>query len=111
MFVKTKDQVVVISGKDKGKKGAVTAAFPKANRVTVEGVNTVTKHQKARNAMQPGGIIHKDMPIDASNVMLICPKCKKATRVAHKVTVETNDAGKQVRKMIRVCKKCSAEID
>ena len=111
MNVKTKDQVVVISGKDKGKKGAITAAFPKTGRVTVEGVNTVTKHQKAKNAMQPGGIIHKDMPIDASNVMLICPKCKKATRVSHKVTVAANEAGKQVRKMIRVCKKCNAEID
>ena len=61
--------------------------------------------------MQPGGIIKKELPIDASNVMLVCPKCGKATRVSHKVTTVTNDAGKQVRKMIRVCKKCGAEID
>ena len=100
MHVKSKDQVVVISGKDKGKKGKIVA-----------GVNTVTKHQKARNAMQPGGIIKKELPIDASNVMLVCPKCGKATRVSHKVTTVTNDAGKQVRRMIRVCKKCGAEID
>ncbi|MGN0970371.1 MAG: 50S ribosomal protein L24, partial [Aristaeellaceae bacterium] len=105
------DQVVVISGKDKGKKGKITAAFPKAGRVTVEGVNLVTKHQKARNAMQPGGIIKKELPIDASNVMLICPKCGKATRVAHKVTTVTLENGKQDRKMIRVCKKCNADID
>ena len=111
MHVKTKDTVIVISGKDKGKKGKISAAFPKLNRVTVEGVNTVTKHQKARNAMQPGGIIHKEMPIDASNVMLVCPKCGKAVRVSHKVTVKTNDAGKQQRQMIRVCKKCGADID
>ena len=111
MNVKTNDQVVVISGKDKGKKGKIIAAFPKMNRVTVEGVNVVTKHQKARNAMQPGGIIHKEMPIDVSNVMMVCPKCGKATRLAHKVTAVTNDAGKQSRKMIRVCKKCNAEID
>ena len=111
MHVKSNDQVMVISGKDKGKKGKITAAFPKKNTVVVEGVNTVTKHQKARNQMQPGGIIHKDMPIDASNVMLICPKCGKPTRVAHKVTTAANDAGKAVRSMIRVCKKCSAEID
>ena len=111
MHVKSNDQVVVISGKDKGKKGKITAAFPKTSRVTVEGVNVVTKHQKARNAMQPGGIVHKELPIDASNVMLVCPKCGKATRVAHKVTTVTNDAGKQQRKMIRVCKKCNAEID
>ncbi|MGN0762418.1 MAG: 50S ribosomal protein L24 [Aristaeellaceae bacterium] len=111
MHVKSNDQVVVISGKDKGKKGKITAAFPKAGRVTVEGVNLVTKHQKARNAMQPGGIIKKELPIDASNVMLICPKCGKATRVAHKVTTVTLENGKQDRKMIRVCKKCNADID
>ena len=111
MHVKTKDTVIVISGKDKGKKGKISAAFPKLNRVTVEGVNVVTKHQKARNAMTPGGIIHKDMPIDASNVMLVCPKCGKATRVAHKVTTVETDAGKEKRQMIRVCKKCGADID
>ena len=111
MHVKSNDTVIVISGKDKGKKGKISAAFPKLNRVTVEGVNLVTKHQKARNQMQPGGIIHKEMPIDASNVMLVCPKCGKATRVSHKITQETNENGKTNRKMIRVCKKCGAEID
>ena len=111
MHVKSNDTVIVISGKDKGKKGKISAAFPKLNRVTVEGVNVVTKHQKARNQMQPGGIVHKEMPIDASNVMLVCPKCGKATRVSHKVTREQNDNGKMQRKMIRVCKKCGAEID
>ena len=111
MHVKTNDTVVVISGKDKGKKGKILASFPKTGRVTVEGVAIATKHQKARNAMQPGGIIHKELPIDASNVMLVCPKCGKATRVAHKVDKVANESGKMVRKMVRVCKKCSAEID
>ena len=111
MHVRSKDQVVVISGTDKGKKGKITAAYPKTGKVVVEGVNMVTKHQKARNAMQPGGIIHKEAPIDASNVMLVCPKGGKAARVSHKVTmVETENGGKK-RKMIRVCKKCQAEID
>ena len=111
MHVRSKDQVVVITGKDKGKKGKITAAYPKTGKVVVEGVNMVTKHQKARNAMQPGGIIHKEAPIDASNVMLVCPKCGKAARVSHKVTmVETENGGKK-RKIIRVCKKCQAEID
>ncbi len=111
MHVKSKDTVIVITGKDKGKKGKVSAAFPKLNRVTVEGVNVVTKHQKARNQAQPGGIIHKEMPIDASNVMLVCPKCGKAVRVSHKVEHTQNENGKSVRKMVRVCKKCGAEID
>ena len=111
MHVKSKDTVIVISGKDKGKKGKISAAFPKLNRVTVEGVNIVTKHQKARNAMPPGGIIHKEMPIDASNVMLVCPKCGKATRVSNKADKVKDDNGKMHRKLIRVCKKCGAEID
>ena len=59
--------------------------------------------------MQPGGIIKKEAPIDASNVMLICEKCGKPVRVAHKVTVTTEN-GKNVRKMVRTCKKCGAEI-
>ncbi len=110
MHVKTNDTVVVISGKDKGKKGKIIASFPKEGRVSVEGVNQATKHQKARNQMQPGGIVQKIMPIDASNVMLVCPKCGKATRVSRKVTV-TEENGKKVRSMTRICKKCGAEID
>ena len=111
MHVKSKDTVIVISGKDKGKKGKISAAFPKLNRVTVEGVNVVTKHQKARNQMQPGGIIHKEMPIDASNVMLVCPKCGKPCRVSHKAEKKADENGKMHRSMVRVCKKCGAEID
>ena len=111
MHVKSNDQVVVISGKDKGKKGKITAAFPKAGRVTVEGVNLVTKHHKARNAMQPGGIIKKELPIDASNVMLICPKCGKATRVAHRKEEITREDGTKKTKTVRVCKRCKADID
>ena len=111
MFVKSKDQVVVISGKDKGTKGKVIAAAPKTGKVAVEGVAIATKHQKSRAQGQPGGIIKKEAFIDASNVMLICPKCGKATRVGHKITEVTGKDGKTAKKSVRVCKKCSAEID
>lgn len=102
MFVKAKDNVIVISGKDKGKKGKVIAAQPKANKVAVEGVAIATKHQKARAQGQPGGIIKKEAFIDASNVMVVCPKCNKPTRIAHKDVDGKN---------VRVCKHCGAEID
>lgn len=111
MHVRKNDQVMVITGKDKGTKGKITVAFPKTGKVIVEGVNMVTRHQKARNAMQPGGIVKKEAPIDASNVMIICPKCGKPTRVSHKVNVVENANGKKERTMVRVCKKCSADID
>lgn len=111
MHVRSKDQVVVISGDDKGKKGKILAAYPKTGKVTVEGVAMVTKHQKPRRQGQPGGIIHQESAIDASNVMLVCPKCGAATRVGHVAEVAQKDDGKKIKKMIRVCKKCKAKID
>ena len=101
MNIKKDDKVVVLSGKDKGKQGKVMIADPKAMKVVVEGVNVATKHQKAQKQGQEGGIIKVDTPIYASKVQLVCPKCGKGTRVAHKIT-----DGKKV----RVCKKCGAEI-
>jgi len=103
LHVKAKDQVIVIAGKDKGKKGAVTAAFPKTGKVIVEGVNLVTKHQKPRGQGMPGGIIHKEAAIDASNVMLVCQKCGKPARYGFK---ENADGTKT-----RICKKCHEQID
>ena len=111
MFVKSKDQVVVISGKDKGTKGKVITASPKTGKIAVEGVAIVTKHQKSRQQGQPGGIIKKEAFIDASNVMLICPKCGKAIRVGHKIVEVTGKDGKTRKKNVRVCRKCGAEID
>ena len=101
MNIKKDDKVIVLSGKDKGKQGKVLVADPKAMKLTVEGVNVATKHQKPRKQGEEGGIIKVETPIYASKVMLVCPKCGKATRVAHKLT-----DGKKV----RVCKKCGAEI-
>ena len=111
MFVKAKDQVVVISGKDKGAKGKVVTAAPKTGKVVVEGVAMMTKHQKSRQQGQPGGIIKKEAFIDASNVMVICPKCGKATRVAHRIVDVTGKDGKAKKKNVRVCKKCNEQID
>ena len=101
MNVKKDDKVIVLSGKDKGKQGKVLSADPKAAKVVVEGVNVATKHQKPRKQGEEGGIIKLETPIYASKVQVICPKCGKATRVAHKIA-----DGKKV----RVCKHCGAEL-
>ena len=101
MNIKRDDKVIVLSGKDKGKQGKVLIADPKAMKVVVEGINVATKHQRAQKQGQEGGIIKVETPIYACKVQLVCPKCGKATRVAHKVTGD---------KKVRVCKKCGAEI-
>ena len=102
MSIKKGDNVVVIAGKEKGKTGKVLEVFPKNNRVLVDGVNLVTKHKKARTQQEQSAIIKKTAPIDASNIMVVCGVCGKATRIAHKEI-----DGKKV----RVCKKCSASLD
>ena len=101
-FVKKGDKVLVITGKDKGKLADVVEVSPKTNKVLVDGVNVVTKHQKPKSQQEKGGIIKKSAPVDASNVMVVCPVCGKATRVSHK---ELNG------KNVRVCKKCGASLD
>lgn len=111
MHIRSKDQVVVISGDDKGKKGKVVTAYPKTGKVIVEGVAISTRHQKPRQQGRPGGIIHKESPINVSNVMLICPKCGAATRIGRVADVVEKESGEKVKKMIRVCKKCKAKID
>ncbi len=105
--IKTGDTVVVISGKEKGKEGKIQKAFPAEGKIIVAGVAMVKKHQKPRGQAMPGGIIEKEAAIPACKVMLVCPNCKKATRVAHKfVEVE----GQKPQK-VRVCKKCKQTID
>ena len=101
MNIRTNDTVIVLSGKDKGKEGKVLIADPKAGKVVVEGVSVATKHQKPRKQGEEGGIIKVETPIYACKVMVVCPKCGKATRVAHKLVDGKN---------VRVCKKCGAEL-
>ncbi len=102
MNIRRDDTVVVLSGKDKGKQGKVLSAAPKAGKVIVEGINMASCHVKPRREGEEGGIIKKATPMYVSKVMLVCPKCNKPTRAAHKLL----DDGKKV----RVCKKCGAEI-
>ena len=105
MNVKLNDTVVVLTGKDKGKTGKVVATSPKAGRVTVQGVNLQKKHQKARKANAVSQIVEREGAIDASNVMVICDACGKATRVKHSFVEQD---GKM--KKVRVCK-CGAVLD
>ncbi len=98
MHVKRGDTVQVISGKDKGKEGKVVVAIPEEGKVIVEGVAIVKRHQKARAQGQESGIIQKEAAIDASNVLRVCPSCKKAARTGVKVL---EDGSK-----VRYCKKC-----
>ena len=101
MSIRKDDTVIVLSGKDKGKKGKVLTVMPKDGKVIVEKVNVVSRHQKPRKQGEEGGIIRRETPIYASKVMLVCPKCGKPTRVGHTVA-----DGKKV----RACKKCGAAI-
>ena len=102
MNFKTGDKVVVIAGKDKGKSGKILKTLAKENKVVVENVNVVKKHQKG-NGQTPGGIVDMEAPIHASNVMIVDPKTKKPTRIGH----STDKNGKK----IRVTKKSNSSLD
>ena len=99
--IKKNDTVVVLSGKDKGKQGKVLGTIPSESKVVVEGINMVTCHIKPRRQGEEGGIVKREAAIYASKVQVVCPKCGKATRVAHKI-----EDGKKS----RICKKCGAEL-
>lgn len=100
--IKKDDTVVVLSGKDRGKKGKILQALPKKDKVIVEGINKIKRHTKPNQNVPKGGIISKEAPMYASKVMVVCPACSKPTRVAKKLV----DG-----KMVRVCKKCGEPLD
>ena len=102
MHIKAKDTVVVLSGRDKGRKGKVMSVDPKNGKAIVQGVSVAKRHKKPRKQGEPGGIIDMETPIYASKLMRICPKCDMPTKPAHIF----NDDGEKV----RVCKKCGKEI-
>jgi len=95
------DTVEVIAGKDKGKRGAVRQVLPKDGRVVVEGINVYKRHMKRGRARQTG-IIEFEAPLQASNVMVVCPSCDQPTRVGYEMTEDD--------KKVRVCRKCDAEL-
>lgn len=101
MNIKKDDKVIVITGKDKGKKGSVVKALPKENKVIVSGVNVLKKHSRPRKSGQKGQVIEKTMPIHVSNVMLIDAKSGKVTRTGRKVMGD---------KKVRISKKSGNEI-
>ena len=96
------DEVIVLSGKDKGKKADVVRAIPERDRVIVEGVNVAKRHAKPTRATQQGGVIDKFMPMHISAVALVCKTCDRPTRVGYRF----NEDGEKV----RVCKKCGSDV-
>jgi large subunit ribosomal protein L24 len=103
MKIRKNDNVLVITGKDRGKKGKVRFAYPKKQRVIIEGVNFIKKHSKARGAARQAGIIDLEAPLHVSNVMLVCDKCGKPARVGFR----TLEDGRKV----RFCKACGEVIE
>jgi large subunit ribosomal protein L24 len=101
MKIKNNDTVLIISGKDRGKKAKVIKVLPEENRVVVEGANIRKKHTRPRKQGEKGQIVEIAAPFNVSNVKLICPKCKKPTRIGYKVAEKNK---------FRICKKCKQEI-
>ncbi len=103
MKIRKNDTVLVTAGKDRGKRGKVRFAYPKKNRVLVEGINFIKKHSRARGQVKQAGIIDLEAPINISNVMLLCEKCNHPTRVGFTALED----GRKV----RVCRQCKEVID
>ena len=103
MKIKKNDTVIIITGKDKGKKGKVRSALPKEDRVVVEGLNMIKRHSRTRRGARQGGIIELEAPLHVSSVMLLCIKCSKPTRVGFRFL----DDGRKV----RICHSCGEVID
>ena len=103
MKIRKDDTVLVIAGKDKGKKGKVRFAYPKEQRILIEGVNFIKKHSRAKGAARQAGIIDLEAPIHVSKVMLLCDKCSKPSRIGF----EKLEDGRRV----RICRSCREVID
>ena len=103
MLLRTDDNVLVIKGRDRGKQGRIQRVFPHQNKVSVEGVNMVKRHTKAQAGVRQAGIIQKELPIQASNVALICIHCNRPARIGSRTLADGTKA--------RICKKCQEVIE
>ncbi|HEX9896070.1 MAG TPA: 50S ribosomal protein L24 [Dehalococcoidales bacterium] len=103
MKIRKEDNVLVIAGKDKGKKGKVRFVYPRQNRVLIEGVNMIKTHSRARQQVKQAGLIEREAPINLSNVILVCTRCNKPARVGFKILED----GRKV----RICRSCKEAID
>ena len=101
MKIKKGDTIIVISGKDKGKKGKILQVFPKDNRIVVEGINLRKKHVRPRRQGEKGQTVEMPSPFQVSNIKIICTKCKKPTRIGYSLTKDNK---------VRICKKCGDQI-
>ncbi|MEX2236431.1 MAG: 50S ribosomal protein L24 [Dehalococcoidia bacterium] len=101
--IRRNDNIIVMTGKDRGRTGTVRQVLTEEEKVLVTGVNMVKRHMRQRSLQQPGGIIEKEAPLAISNIRLVCPSCGKAVRVGFRIR---DDGGKG-----RYCKNCNADID
>jgi large subunit ribosomal protein L24 len=102
--VRKNDNVIVITGKDRGKRGRVLKVLPAKNRLIIEGVNIIKRHTKPNPAKQiKGGVVEREAPLHASNVQIVCPECGKATRIGRRILGD----GRKV----RICRKCEGVVD
>jgi large subunit ribosomal protein L24 len=99
--LKVGDQIKVVAGKDKGKSAKITKMFPAKQKVLVEGINKYKRHIKRQNDQNPGGIVEVERPLNWAKVQIICPSCKKPTRIGFKTTKTSK---------VRICKKCAAQL-
>ena len=101
MKIKKGDTVLIKTGKDRGKTGKIEQALPKVNKVLISGLNIIKKHTKPSKKHPKGGVIEISAPINVSNVMFLCPKCRKATRIGYKIIQNKKN---------RICKKCGEQV-
>lgn len=101
MKLKKGDEIMITAGKDKGRKGKIEKVFPKSDTVLVTGLNVYKRHKKRRDEKHPGGIISFSKPVNASNVMFLCPSCGQKSRIGYKNLKNEK---------VRVCRKCERTI-